>query len=41
LTDDRALGADEVADALYAGEGIRKLRFLMTDNMLPAGTSSN
>jgi hypothetical protein len=33
LTDDRAFGADDVAGALYTGEGLRKLRFLMTDNM--------
>jgi len=32
LTDDCASGADDVAGALYAGEGLRKLRFLMTDN---------
>jgi hypothetical protein len=40
LTDDRASGADDVAGTLYAGEGLRKLRFLMTDNncMDSAGT---
>jgi hypothetical protein len=32
MTDDRASGADDVAGTLYAGEGLRKLRFLMTDN---------
>jgi hypothetical protein len=32
LTDDRAFGADDVAGTLYVGEGLRKLRFLMTDN---------
>jgi hypothetical protein len=31
-TDDCACGADDVAGALYAGQRIRKLRFLMTDN---------
>jgi len=28
----RACGADDVVAALYAGEGIRKLRFLPCDN---------
>ena len=34
MTDDRAFGADDVAGALYVGERLRKLRFLMTDNIL-------
>jgi hypothetical protein len=33
LTDDRAFGADDVASALYTDKRIRKLRFLMTDNI--------
>jgi hypothetical protein len=33
LTDDRACGADDAAGALYAGQRLRKLRFLMTDNI--------
>jgi hypothetical protein len=32
LTEDRAFGADDVAGALYTGQRLRKLRFLMTDN---------
>jgi hypothetical protein len=32
LTDDRAFGADDVAGTLYAGERLRKLRFLMNDH---------
>ena len=32
MTDDRAFGADDVAGTLYVGEGLRKLRFPMTDN---------
>jgi len=31
LTDDRAFGADDAARAPYAGQRLRKLRFLMTD----------
>jgi hypothetical protein len=34
LTDDHAFGADDVAGALYARPKLRKLRFLMTGNML-------
>jgi hypothetical protein len=33
LTDDRAFGADDVAGASYVGKKLRKLRFLMTDNI--------
>jgi len=29
----RAFGADDVAGVFYAGKRIRKLRFLMTDNI--------
>ena len=36
-TDDRAFGADDVAGALYTGERLRKLRFLMTDNSVLEG----
>jgi hypothetical protein len=35
LTEDRAFGADDVAGVFYAGQRLRKLRFLMTDNTLP------
>jgi hypothetical protein len=31
-TEDRACGADDVVGAVYAGQGLRKLRFPMTDN---------
>jgi hypothetical protein len=34
LTDDRAFGADDVAGHLSAGQELRKLRFLMTDNSI-------
>ena len=34
-TDDRAFGADDVVGTLYTGERLRKLRFLVTDNILP------
>jgi transposase InsO family protein len=32
LRDDRPCGADDVANALYVGERLRKLRFLRTDD---------
>ena len=32
MTEERAFGADDVADAVYAGQRLRKLRSLMTDN---------
>jgi hypothetical protein len=41
LTDDRAFGADDVAGALYAGGRLRKLRFLMTDNIWRARLFAN
>ena len=40
-TDDRASGADDVAGALYSGERLRKLRFLMTDNTQQATAASS
>jgi hypothetical protein len=40
LTEDRAFGADDVAGAVYAGQRLRKLRFLMTDNSHRAADST-